>query len=174
LFWADAGGVRAASLSGGAVRTVKTSTTATRLTLTPTKIYYTGGRFIYSLPKPGGAASTFIIANTDVTDLYVQNSGTATLFWGQMDNQVRSIPLTGGASRTYQSSTTGRNITSISHDGSRVLYTSCSNGNDCWTVKQSGATRVVVAMKRVGSHDVQGDSTAMYWVDVQGVMRYQH
>jgi len=175
LFWADAGGLRSAPISGGAAQTRVSTNTIAWLALDATRVFFTSGSTVRSVPKTGvPVVTTQVSAPTTVTALHVRTSGTPTLYWGLRNDELKSRPLSSTVVTTWQAAAPGRQVTSVSSDGTRLLWTTCSLTLDaCSVVKRSGFSTVVVATERVDARDVQGDATAMFWGDAR-VNRYTH
>src|SRR5882724_1648899 len=91
LFWVDAGGIRSMSIFGGAVQTLLTSSTVSRISLDPGFVYYAEGNRISRVAKAGGASTSLIITPNIVTALYADLRPSLTyLFWGEKGGAVRS------------------------------------------------------------------------------------
>jgi len=176
LYWADAAGVRKMSVAGGAITTLATGTNLLRVGLDATQVYFTAGTALKSVPKAGGAVTQQFTTASTMQALFVRPataSGTV-IYWGEANDSVSSRPI-GGAVSTYQAATSGRQAISVSFDGTRVLWTDSNLGGSAYGVRkwQAGVT-TVVASGEVGSTEVQGDATAMFWGNVSGVRRYNH
>lgn len=176
LYWADAAGLRRMSLGGGTVTTLAGGTNLLRVGLDANQVYYSAGTTINSVPKSGGAITQQVVASSAVKSLYVQPAAAAgtVIYWAEENASVKSRPV-GGAISTYQGVLTGRHAESASFDGTRVLWSDCSNsGNNCFVRKFQGGSVSVVSTGSVGAGDVQGDASAMFWGTVSGVNKYIH
>lgn len=175
LYWADEGGIRRVPLAGGEVKPLVTGTsTVSRLDLGGGRLYFAFGFSIRSMPASGGSITTFAATSSPVTALDVTSFLPPRVLWGQADNAVKSRSVFGGTVSTHSGPVANRRVTSVASDAFRILWTSCSpTNNACSTLKRSGGTTVAVAVNRVGSKDVQGDATAMFWGD-HAVERFTH
>lgn len=176
LYWTDAAGLRKMSVNGGAITTLATGTNFSKIGLDATQVYFSAGTALDSVPKAGGAVTQRFTTASAIQALYVQPataSGTV-IFWGEANDSVNSRPV-GGAVSTYQAATSGRQAISVSFDGTRVLWTDANLVGNGYGVRswQSGVT-TVASSGEVGSNDVQGDATAMFWGNVSGIRRFNH
>jgi hypothetical protein len=78
--------------------------------------------------------------------------------------------LLGGPQGGKVQEATLRYVTSVATVGGRVLWIDCRGG--CTTHKLEGVKRTVISDGGVGSRDVHGDATAMYWSEVNGIMKF--
>jgi hypothetical protein len=173
LFWADDQGLRRMPIGGGAVTTIVAGTALRSVGLDSTRVYFSDGKALKSMPKTGGQTTTYVVGSTDVTAMYLHRaSANSVIYWGDASGAVKSYAI-GAGTTIHQSAITGRWTTSVSFDGTRVLWTDCVNGNQCNVRKRQNGTTTVVRGSGVGSSNVQGDATAMFWGD-GSVMKYVH
>jgi hypothetical protein len=174
LYWADANGLRKMSIGGGPVQTLRSGTTFTRVGLDATRVFYSSGASIYSVPKVGGTSTTQVTGDTTVTSLFVQTSPFTVIHWGEHGGAVRSkSTLSGSITTTHQSTSFTRSVTSVSFDGSHVLWTDCSASN-CSVRSQSGnSAPVLLDIACCGvMREVLGDATATFWTDGSTIRKH--
>jgi hypothetical protein len=101
---------------------------------------------------------------------------TGTVYWGEQGGAVRSLPITGGATTTYQQPRTGRTVTSVGFDGSRVLWIDCQTSGltPCAVRKRQNGTTTTVGSGIDRARHLQWDATAMYWGQTNGLMKFVH
>jgi hypothetical protein len=168
LYWADGGGLRKMSIVGGPVTTLVSSPSITSIGLDASRVYFSLGASIRAISKSGGFSTLQTATSSTVTTMHVQtgSSGTA-LYWGEQNAAIKR--LSGGSITTYQSPISGRRASSVSFDGTRVLWTDCTypNGNGCAVRKRQSLWTTTVATGGVGADNVQGDASAMFFSDSQ-------
>lgn len=176
LYWADAGGLRKMSIGGGAITTLVAGSNIVSVGLDSTRVFYSAGTAVRSVPKTGGTSTTRVIGSTNVTSMYIHGASTNTvIYWGEQDGAVKSYPL-GGGTTIHQWPIPGRSTRSVSFDGTRVLWTDCASpgGNWCYVRKRQGGTTTTVSSGGVGASNIQGDASAMFWSDAGGLKKYVH
>ena len=179
LYWADAGGLRKMSISGGAITTLFSGGTLLRVALDATQVYFSNGAAINSVPKAGGGVVTRQVTETfNVSSIFTQptSAGTA-LYWGTQDGSVKSQVLGVPGVVVHQQPLAGRLVKSVSFDGTRVLWTDCNSSigtADCAVRKRQGGATTTVSTGESFSADVQGDATAMYWSSGTALVKFIH
>ena len=175
LYWADATGLRKMAIGGGAITTLATGTSLSSVGLTATRVYYSSGAAIRSVPKTGGGWTQHVSTGSAVTAMHVhQGSAGTVVYWAEHNASVRSLNPSGSIS-THQGALTGRRAWSVSFDGSRVLWSDCTypNGNGCAVRKRQSIFTTTVSTGGVGASNVQGDASAMFFTD-SSLKKYVH
>lgn len=176
LYWSDGGGLRRMALGGGPITTLYAATDVHAIGLDASRVFFAAGATIRSVAKTGGASTLQVGLGTNVTAMYVDHATSNTvLYWGESNGGVLSHPLSGGVT-TYQSPISGRSVTSVSFDGTRVLWTDCPSvgGNGCDVRKRQNGVTSIVSSSGVGASYVQGDASMMFWGDANALYRYVH
>jgi hypothetical protein len=176
LFWSDSGGLRRMPIGGGAVTTMFNGSWVRRVGLAPGYVYFSDGGSVRRMPKTGAIVTTQATNTNFITSLYVHVSGTTTtLYFGDTGGAVRSKQVGSSTITTHQVSTSGRRVTSVGYDGTRVMWTDCgTSGNGCRVRKKEWFGTVTVASNLVGADNLQWDSGHMFWGDVTGIKKYTH
>lgn len=174
LYWSDGRGLHRRPLSGGPTEPLATSSSITRVALHAGYVYYSLGTRIYRLSKTRPVAGPPVVSATStVTALHVAGT-TPTVYWGERNNAVRRYTV-GGTRQTYQGPAPDRIVTSVFHDGSRLLWSHCTTrGDGCAVVLRRVFVNTTMAEGGVGAKDVQGDSSAAFWGDTNAVYRRTH
>ena len=178
LFWVDEQGLRRMAVGGGAIRTLITGELRDFIALSATRVFYSTGRAVRSVPKADGTVMTHAVGATKITAIHARRTpnGSTFLLWGQENGEVRGR-LLGGPEGAVQAAIL-RYVKSVSSIGPRVLWIDCGLGQHqsgtCTTRKLEGVTTTVVSDGGVGSKDVQGDAAAMYWSQSTGIMKFVH
>ena len=162
LYWADKNGIRKMAIAGGAVQTLVSGTTFTRLGLDGASLYYSSGNSILRIPTSGGASSTVVSSSSTITALYPPSATNSNVYWGEADGSVR---YSNGATlpRTLQAPATGVSISSLSVADNYILWGDCLAG-DCKVEGYDNGN--IVSVPTSGTPvDVQGDAGAWYWGD---------
>jgi hypothetical protein len=171
LYWADAGGLRKMPVAGGLVTTLASDPNITSVGLDATRVVYSSGSQVFSIPKTGGASKLHFVGWSKITAMDVDVVAWGTFVYvGEENGAVTSARIQSyGANTvlTHQNPIAGRSVRSVSYDGSRVLWTDCANpgGGSCAVRKRQGSTTTVVSSGGVGVDNVQGDAGAMFWSD---------
>jgi hypothetical protein len=175
LYWADATGLRKIPVGGGSITTLVAGSNIASVGLDSTRVFHSAGAALRSVPKTGGAVTTHVVGSSNVTSMYVYpSSPNPVIYWGEKNASVKSYRL-GVGTTIHQAAVADRETRSVSFDGTRVLWTDCTeSGNPCNVRKRQGGTTTTVASGEVGSDNVQGDASAMFWGTVSGLMKYVH
>jgi hypothetical protein len=164
LFWADAGGVRRVSVSGGRPTTLFTGKGIRGLALAGNHLYFAQGKLIYRTNVTGPPSTRlFVRTAAHVNDLHGWRS---TVFYGLSNASVWS--RTGASTLRLQPPRAGYTVSSVSHDGRNPLWSTCTSAN-C-TIRYWGRSTVISSGPR--THDVQGDSSWAFWADRTSVRRH--
>lgn len=178
LFWSDSMGVHTMPIGGGSITTLTTEV-GRDLGLDATRVYYSSGSTIRSVPKSGGSPITSATGGATITSLFVNApaGGGTVLYWGDEDARVQAVALSGGGSPvTYQSATASRRTATVSFDGSRVLWGDCHDtmSGTCNMRKYAGGVTTTFASGLTGVANVQGDATAAFFTHINKVTREVH
>ena len=175
LYWTDASGMRKMAIGGGSVTTLVSSSNITSIGLDSTRVFYATGTTVRSIPKTGGTSTTHVVGSTNVTAMHIHPGPARTvIFWGEQNASVKSRPL-GGISTVHQAPIAGRSSTTVSYDGTRVLWADCAmpGSYGCKVQKREGAITTTVKTGGVGARNIQGDASTMFWTE-GGVWKYVH
>jgi hypothetical protein len=178
LFWPDRQFIYRVSVAGGPQATV-VQDPATVIALDSTFVYYGEGPRIRRVRKTGGPREVIFTATSPITAIYVTapaSGPTGTVYWGEQGGAVRSMPVTGGATTTYRQPSTGRTVTAVGFDGSRVLWIDCqaSGLTPCAVRKRQNGTTTTVSSGVDHAGHLQWDTSAMYWGQTGGLMKFVH
>src|ERR1043166_6470202 len=178
LFWPDGQFIYRVSLAGGSQATV-VQDPASVITLDSTFVYYGEGPRIRRVRKTGGPREVIFTAANPITALYVTapaGGPTGAVYWGEQGGAVRSMPVTGGATTTYRQPSAGRSVVAVGFDGSRVLWIDCQTSGltPCAVRKRQNGTTTTVSSGVDRASHLQWDTTAMYWGQTGGLMKFVH
>jgi hypothetical protein len=178
LFWSDSQFIYRVPLAGGPQATVVQDPTAV-IALDSTFVYYAEGPRIRRVRKTGGPREIIFTAASPITALHVTapaSGPTGTVYWGEQGGAVRSLPVTGGATTTYQQPRTGRTVAAVGFDGSRVLWIDCQTSGltPCAVRKRQNGVTTTVSSGIDRARHLQWDATAMYWGQTGGLMKFVH
>ena len=186
LYWADATGIQKMPIGGGAVTTLASGDNLAHLALFEGRVYYSAGNSILSVATTGGAPSTVVNTESEVTTFTVtaapnvilrsaKQAASATppiarraqVIWGEYDGAVMSD--TGGQISTITAAASGTHVTSVSVADGRVLWGNYYGFNTGATIYESygGEISLLTDLTYYPVTDLQGDSTAMYWSSEQ-------
>lgn len=183
LYWTDEFAVQRIPISGGAIMLLTTKTgPCSRLYLADNFVYFVDGRnSIKRVDRAGGAAQTLVTTTNRVTDFYVHMSATTrTIYWGEGNGLVKSKVLDSTAIVpviVYQSIRTGRSVSAVGFDGTRVFWIDCTSGNSYCSIRKwqsSVRTTLVNESAGVGARNLVWDSTQLFWGSVSGIEKYVH
>ncbi|WP_280151153.1 hypothetical protein [Piscinibacter sp. XHJ-5] len=181
LYWVDTDGIRRMPISGGAVATLATTTLGRHLELGTNFVYYSDGSNIRRVLKTGGSSSVMVSSAEPISALYIHPIGNGTrIFWGEESGGVYARNVGSTSTTTYKGATSGYRTSSVGFDGTRVLWTTCTDsGNGCSVgihdvVSRSTIYNVGVGLGRVGFDNLQWDATQVIWGDVGGVYKYAY
>ena len=175
LYWADTKGLQKMAITGGAVKTLVAGYNVSSVAVDATRVFYSDGQWLRSVSKSGGNPKVYAGGSTTVTSMHLhQGSAGSTIYWAEQNAAVRSVSTSGGYITTHQAPIGGRRASSVSFDGTRVLWTDCVHpgGNGCAVRKRQGSITWSLSTG-VGTNNVQGDAGAMFWGDPQ-LKKYIH
>jgi hypothetical protein len=177
LFWADDGGLRRMPIGGGPITTMVTSTSITHVQLAYGFVHYSEINQVRRIPTTGGTNTADVVAGSVITAFYV-DAPSATIYWGERSGAVRSQDASGSGARytIHQFPISGREVTTVGFDGSRVLWADCvvPNNNQCAVKKKESGRVIQVAWGEVSAAHLQWDSASMFWGYGNGLLRYGH
>jgi hypothetical protein len=172
LFWADDKGLRRSKVDGTARATFLQSAGLGQVALSAARVFYADDDDIRSALKIGADFAFELRASSRVTDLSARFDGSAySILRGETNGSVRASFRGGSGEVTYQAGSTGRRVSSVFTDGSRVFWTDCALGSGCRARVRSGGTLVSVPAGSFPDH-IQGDGGGMYWADAVGLRKF--
>jgi hypothetical protein len=162
LYWADAHGIRRVKISGGTVKTLVSGTTFSHVGLDATRVFYTSGPDIDTVPKAGGASSLWVSDNATITAMSV-DAGDEVVRYGDANGAVMQYPWVYPGVFYYQQPGNGESITSVALGYNTVYWGECggagcqigwyqNNGQGSWAT--NGAPI-----------DISGDGAGAYYGD---------
>ncbi|NUP13318.1 MAG: hypothetical protein HOW73_45345 [Polyangiaceae bacterium] len=174
LYWADAAGVYKMPMGGGAVTTLAGASGVVSLGLDAANVYYAAGLQIYAVSKSGGFVAAVANATNvqNINAIFVKPGSPTELFWAEEGRIVARKPL-GGTTNIVQSRNDFWRSTSVSFDGSRVLWTECTtvNNNNCTAKSKLGQGTPVSVTAGVGANFIQGDAGSYFFGNLSALYR---
>ncbi len=170
LFWTDSAGLRSMPIGGGAITTLFSGGALSRLVIDGARLVFNSGGTLLAMAKTGGFTSTIASESTNISAL--STNGTGTVYWGTEGAAVRSRNGTSSVT-TYQSPTAGRRASSVTFDGSRVVWSDCvsPNGNGC-AVKTKVLWFVqTLTSGGVGTGNLQSDASNVFFGEAGGLKK---
>lgn len=162
LYWADAAGVRRMKIGGGTVKTLVSGTSFTHVGLDATRVFYSSGPDIATVPKGGGSPSLWVADSSDITAMSVDATDDVVRY-GDTSGAVMQYPWVYPGVFYYQTPTPGETITSVALGVNTVYWGECggsgcqiswyeNNGQGSWPTDGSPI-------------DISGDAAGAYYGD---------
>ena len=151
LYWADTKGLQKMAITGGAVKTLVAGYNVSSVAVDATRVYYSDGQWLRNVNKTGGNPKVSAGGSTTVTSMHLHQGSTgSTIYWAEQNAAVRSVATSGGWITTHQAPIGGRRASSVSFDGTRVLWTDCvyPGGNGVLRAQAPGLDHVVAQHRR--------------------------
>jgi hypothetical protein len=192
VYWADATGIRRASIDGGPVKTLAALPNVVGLGLTLSQVFVAAGKGIYNVPKDGGPPKLRVTTEKEITSLHVHaglgvyGSGLV-LAWTELGGAV----MTKGVNETLDpqraddltrvvfAGASGHDALSVSTvptDANRFAFTICTTpgSSSCKAYEgkflTTGSTFESTSAG-VGARFIQIDSTQMFWGNAGAIRR---
>lgn len=177
VFWSDWGTTHRIPVAGGA-QTLLIADASPTLGLSASYVYYADGTAVRRVNKAGGSPELVFTAPSPIASLYVfaPDSAFGVVYWGEQGGAVRSQPVLGGTTTTYQGPSAGRVANAVGFDGTRVLWTDClaPSRTQCAVRKHEDGVTTTVSSGIDGAAHLSWDATSMYWGQVGGLMKFDH
>ena len=174
LFWADAAGLYKMPIGGGAPTTLAAVSNIVSIGLDANSVYFTNRNAIFSVPKAGGAV-TQVASPTGVwpiNAIFIQPGSPTTIYWAEEARVVAKRPI-GGVTTIVQSANDSWRSTSVSFDGSRVLWTECPvlAAVNCTAKSKLGSATPISVAAGVGAGYIQGDASQFFYGNTSALYR---
>jgi hypothetical protein len=162
LYWADAKGIRRVKIGGGTVKTLVSGTSFSHVGLDATRVFYTSGPDIDTIPKGGGASSLWVADTATITAMSVDATDEVVRY-GDVNGAVMQYPWVYPGVFYYQDPGAGQTITSVALGYNTVYWGECAsrgcrigwyqnNGQGSWATNGAPV-------------DISGDANGAYYGD---------
>lgn len=162
LYWADAKGLRRVKIGGGTVKTLVSGTGFSHVGLDATRVFYTSGPDIDTIPKSGGVPSLWVADTATITAMSV-DANDEVVRYGDANGAVMQYPWVYPGVFYYQQPGGGQTITSVALGDSTVYWGECAAGG-CriawWQNIGQGSSATNGA-----PIDISGDASGAYYGD---------
>ncbi len=160
LYWADAAAVREMPIGGGTPKVLVSGTNFSRVGVDSTKVFYSAGNAILTVPKTGGASTKLITAASTISAMALSaEPDLEALIYGESNGSVtedQTFSPTLTEVTDVASARAGYTITTVGLNGGLLPeYGECFDGTSCDIDGTTPTPGTPV--------DVQGDGTSTFW-----------
>jgi hypothetical protein len=179
LYWVDTDGIRKMPINGGTISTLATTTRGKKLELDANFVYFSDGGEIRRVLKTGSSTTVMASSSEPISALYIHpvTNGTR-VFWGNEGGGVYSKDVGFTSVTTYAAPVSGYTTTSVGFDGTRVLWTNCTDSwSNCKVGIRTGTTTVYnvgVNINRNMFGHLQWDEKQVIWGSASGIHKLEY
>ena len=127
LYWADEKGIRRMNIGGGKVKTLVSGTDFVHVGLDATRVFYSAGPDIDTVPKTGGSPSLWVADSSAITAMSVDATDEVVRY-GDASGAVMQYPWVYPGVYYYQQPSPGETITSVTLGYNTIYWGECGGG----------------------------------------------